>query len=177
MNYIITPVNQNLITAILKDPITGEWNIPILTFNANYDNPFYDDLNVLNNDHKYRQKIIDYFYTCLTEKWLYKDPVFEQLLPYFKISKTKFEGKVCLITNNKKPDMDSNIIYKKFIFKYIETFFVTRIFVEKILKSYVKHTNTKWYDLLNNKTILKGLFAYKIKKIIIGIIENIRNKK
>ena len=168
----------DIIESILRDPINGYWTIPVLTFNTNYGNPFYDDLTILNSDRKYKSKIIDYIYTCLTERWLYKDPVFEQLLAFFKVKKSGLEGKVCLITNpEKKPDLEKNLAYKKFIYKYIETFFVTKLFVEKTLKSYVKNSDIKWYDLLDNKKILKGLFAYKIKNLIKDLITQIQKKR
>ncbi len=85
--------------------------------------------------------MIDHFYIRLKEKWLYHNPLFKSLLKYFKIEKKDNEGKVSLITRiDEKPDDKLNDEYQKYIFKYIEKFFITRRFVEKALKQYVNTT-------------------------------------
>ncbi|HLX52338.1 MAG TPA: hypothetical protein VKR58_00255, partial [Aquella sp.] len=109
----------------------------------------------------------DYFYTKLTERWLYKDPLFKSLLRYFKINKSKDKGEVTLISDPEKT-AESNVKEddKKHVFKYIEKYFINRRFVEKVLREYVAVTHIKWYDLYNNTDNLKDLFNHKLKKLI-----------
>lgn len=170
-DFIMTPTNIDYLESIFRDPITGKWSIPILTFNLLHRNPFYYDVDPLNNDPKYRKSVVNHLYTRLTEKWLYKEPVFKKLLKYFKIDKTGETGKVSLIEDPDKPvDIKINEEYKNFIFKYIEKVFITKHFINKILKEYVKTTRIKWYDLYNNTSTLKDLFAHKLKKLIVSTI-------
>ncbi|QGR53994.1 hypothetical protein [Moumouvirus maliensis] len=172
--FILTPTNSKYLDFMLKDPITGNLIAPIMNFNLDNLNPFQTDLYFLNSDYKYQEKITNYIYTSLTEKWLYKEKVFSDLLKYFKVTKHKTYGTVCLI--NKFPDeINTNINnkYKNFIFKYIEKFFITPNFVQKVLQKYVENSGIKWYDICSNKNIIKALFAHKLKKIFINII----NKK
>ncbi len=170
-DFIITPTNIDYLESIFRDPITGKWTIPALTFNLLHTSPFYYDIDPLNEDPKYRRSVIDHFYIRLTEKWLYKEPVYKKLLKYFKVDKTGETGKVSLISDPDKPtDIKTNEEYKKFIFKYIEKVFITRHLVSKILKEYVKTTRIKWYDLFHNTATLKDLFAHKLKKLIVSTI-------
>lgn len=172
-DFTLTPTDMKYLNSILKDPITGAWIAPRMNFNLDIINP-YQEIYEIDNDNQYRERIINYIYICLTEKWLYKEKVFESLLKFFNVKKTKSQGIICLINNlNDKIDLESNHKYKKYIFMYIEKFFITHNFVTTVLKNYVKNSNIKWYDICHNKNNLKGLFAYKLKKVI----ESMINKK
>lgn len=175
--FIITPTNVDYLESIFRNPISGNWTIPILTFNTNYMNPYYDN-NPLNSDPKYQKRVIDNFYMRLTEKWLYKNPIFSSLLKYFKIEKSGDEGRVSLISNIKEA---SNENYdkgdRKHIFKYIEKVFISKKFVEKVIRQYVKRTNIKWYDLFYNTDVIKDLLKHKLKKLIVSTIYELDNMK
>jgi hypothetical protein len=176
--FIITPTNVDFLESIFRNPLTGRWTIPILTFNTGLINPYYGDIDPLNDDPKYQKNVIDHFYIRLTEKWLYKDPIFKSLLKYFKIEKNGDEVRVSLV-----PNMDSvsrsNVDekYKKYVYRYIEKVFITKKFVDKVLRQYVKVTHIKWYDLFYNTDTLKDLFAHKLKKLIISTIYELEDRK
>ncbi|XWV26171.1 hypothetical protein QJ857_gp0907 [Tupanvirus soda lake] len=175
--FVITPTNVDFLESIFRNPITGRWTIPILTFNTAYINPFYGEVDPLNNDPKYQKRVIDHFYLRLTEKWLYKDPTFRKLLKYFRIERSADEAKVSLVSNI--DDVSSaNVDDKdrKYVYRYIEKVFITKRFVEKVLKQYVKTTRIKWYDLFHNTDILKELFAHKLKKLIVTTIYELQDK-
>ena len=175
-DFIVTPTNIDFLESIFRNPLTGRWTIPILTFNTAFMNPYYGEVDPLNEDPRYQKSVIDHIYMRLKEKWLYKSYVFEKLLKYFKIEQNGEEGKVQLVLNPKGVDTSLNEKYKKHIFKYIEQYFITKHFVSKVIKQYVRTTHIKWYDLLNNTDTLKDLFAHKLKKLIKSVIYELRSQ-
>ena len=176
--FIITPTNVDFLESIFRNPITGRWTIPILTFNTKYINPYYGEIDPLNEDPKYQKRVVEHFYMRLTEKWLYKNPIFKSLLKYFRIEKNGEEGKVSLV-----PNMDSvsrsNVDEKdrKYVYRYIEKIFITKKFVDRVLRQYVKTTHIKWYDLFHNTDTIKDLFAHKLKKLIVSTIYELEDNK
>ena len=72
------------------------------------------------------------------------------------------------------PKSDNKEEDAKFIFKYIEKYFITRRFVEKVLREYVSTTHIKWYDLFNNSDTLIELFVHKLKKLIVSTIYELK---
>lgn len=176
--FYLTPTNIDDLYFTLRDPITGRWTIPVLTFNPILKSPYYGEIDVLNTDPQYQNKVIDYFCTKLTEKWLFKDPIYKSLLKYFKISKSKEAGEVTLISDPDKIS-ESNISHEddnKYVFKYIEKYFITRRFCEKVLREYVATTRIKWYDLFHNSDTIKDLFRHKLKKLIVKTIYQLSKK-
>lgn len=174
--FLITPTNIDDYDWIFKNPVTGQWTIPVMDFNPLVLNPFYYEIDPLNSDLQYQNRTIDYFYTKLTEKWLYKDSLFRSLLKYFHVSKKNDKGTITLISDPDKIS-ESNILEDdyKHVLKYIEKFFITRRFVEKVLREYISVTHIKWYDLYNNGDTLKDLFRHKLKKIIIRTIYAVKD--
>lgn len=177
-SFIVTPTNIDFLESVFRNPITNQWTMPIMYFNPNYLSPFYTTLNPLNDDPTYQKRVVEYFYMKLTEKWLYTEPIFRKLLKYFKIEEKNNKGSVILITN-----LDDVVVhnpenkkYKKYIFKYIEKYFINKHFISKILKQYIALSHVKWYDLFNNTDVLKNLFAHKIKKLIISTIYTLQDK-
>lgn len=177
-DFPITPTDYNFLENLFRNPVTNKWTIPILTFNTKFINPFYGEVDPLNEDPRYQQRVVDHIYMRLTEKWLYKDPAFRKLLKYFNVEKNGDEGKVTLIKNideTARTDVDEQ--YRKHIFKYIEKVFITKHFVDKVLRHYVRRTRVKWYDLFNNTDVLKDLFAHKLKRLIKTTIYHLQDKK
>ena len=169
--FLVTPTNVDLIESIFRNPITGRWTIPVLTFNTKYLNPYFGEIDPLNDDPSYQKSLIDHFYLRLTEKWLYKEPIYLGLLKYFDVNINGNEGTVSLISDPDRPiDLAVNEKYSRHILKYIEKHFITRRFIEKVLIQYIKNTRIKWYDLFHNIDTLKNLFAHKLKKLIISTI-------
>lgn len=168
--FIYTPTNVDDYDWLFRNPANGKWTIPKLVFNPLVVNPYYQ-VDPLNEDVGYQNKVIDHFYTRLTEKWLYSDPTFKGLLKYFKVKKNGEKGSVMLIS---KPSdaSESNVSEddKKHVFRYIEKYFITERFVSKIIREYVSTTRIKWYDLYNNSRTVKDLLRHKLKKQIISTI-------
>lgn len=178
VDFLVTPTNFEFLPALIKNPYSGRWTIPVLTFNTNYLNPYYSESDPLNKDPNYQKSLVDHFYVRLTEKWLYKDVVFRKLLKYFKVEKDGTKGTITLIDNPNKPsDSPLNEEYRKHIFKYIEKHFINKHFVDHVLRKYIKSTGMKWYDLFNNTSVLKELFAHKLKKLIVSTIYDAYDKK
>lgn len=175
--FVITPTNLDDYDWVFRNPVTKKWTIPIMTFDPSIFNPYLNDLDPLNDDISYQNRTIDYFYTKLTEKWLYKKSFYKPLLKYFTVKKSGTEGTVTLISDPEKipEDTKSGDDYK-YILKYIEKFFLKRRFVEKTLRSYVKVSHIKWYDLYSNTDVLQDLFRHKLKKLIIKTIYNLDNE-
>lgn len=174
--FTITPTYIDFLNPIYRNPLTGKWTMPILKFNTSYINPIYGEIDPLNEDVNYHKKVIQQFYMRLKEKWLYKEPVFEKLLKYLKVDKKGDEVKVSLISDiNKASEQKWDKNMRKYMFRYIEKIFVTKKFVKKVLKEYVKRTNIKWYDLFYNTDTLKDLFAHKLKKNIVRTIYDLEN--
>jgi hypothetical protein len=171
---LITPTNIDDYDWIFKNPVSGKWTIPVLEFNPLIFNPFYLEIDPLNVDPRYQNRTIDYFHTKLTEKWLYRDPMFRSLLKYFHVTKKGDKGTVTLISDPEKVSKEKlTEDEEKYIFKYIEKFFITKRFVEKVLREYVAVAHVKWYDLYSNSDTLKDLFRHKLKKIIVKTIYSI----
>lgn len=173
--FIMTPTNIDYLDSIFRNPLTGRWSIPVLTFNTN---PLYNMTDPLNDDPKYQKRVIKHFYERLTEKWLYKYPIFKKLLKYFKVDKNgEDEVRVTLV-----PDMASVGKYpidkadRKHVFRYIEKIFIKKKFIAKILKRYVNTTHIKWYDLFHNTDTIKDLFVHKLKKLIVKTIYDLEDR-
>lgn len=176
--FIITPTNVDFLESIFRNPITGRWTIPILTFNTKYVNPYFGEIDPLNDDPRYQKQVIDNFYTRLTEKWLYKEPIFRSLMKYFNVEKNGEEGQISLISDpDKISEIKTDEKYRNYVFQYIEKYFITKRFIDRILRQYVNTTHIKWYDLFHNTDTLKDLFAHKLKKLIISTIYELQDLK
>jgi hypothetical protein len=175
--FLSTPTYVDNLKFIVRNPLTNRWELPVLVFNPRV-NPYYGEIDSINEDRNYQRKVIRHFYNVLKEKWLFKKPLFRSLLKYFVIEKKNNEGKVSLINNmseikkNNVSDEDT-----KYIFKYIEKYILKKRFIKKILREYVATTHIKWYDLYTNSDTLQELFCHKLKKLIKSIIYDVSKKK
>jgi hypothetical protein len=165
-SFIMTPTNIDFLDSVFRDPKTGKWVIPYLTFNTVYQTPYYQ-IDPLNDDPIYQGRVIDNIYNRLTEKWLYKDPLFRDLLKYFNVQKSGNNVTVSLIDNIQgQNDKVLDETMRNFVYRYIEKYFITRSFVAKVLREYVNTTHIKWYDIYNNIDTVKELMRHKLKKLI-----------
>lgn len=175
----MTPTYLSDVENILKDPVTGRWVIPQITFNTGiypYGRTQFD-IDPLNDDVSYHHKVADYFHTKLTEKWLYSAPAYRSLLKYFKVTKSGDKVTVELIADKDQAGKHKvEQSEEKFVFKFIEKYFATDKFVYKILKEYVKVTHIKWYDLYYNSSTLKDLMRHKLKRVIISTMYELNEK-
>lgn len=168
--FILTPNDLAYFNSMFRNPVTGRWTIPTMMFNTQYASPYFNHSDPLNNDPAYQKTVIDNIYVRLTEKWLYKDPVFLSLLKYFDVTIDGNQGSIRLIDDPDNITSKSNMKYSRHILKYINEYFVTKHFVSKILKQFVKLNDVKWYDLFEYSDILKSLFAKQLKKTIVSTI-------
>lgn len=160
---------------IIRDPISNQITTPVLLFNPTFKNPFHHEIDILNDDRMYQARVIDHFNLLLSEKWLYKKPIFKRLLKYFQVSKKGDSGKVQFITDpDNIPKTQHSPEDEKYIFRFIEKYIITRNFVDKVLREYVAITRIKWYDLFRNTDTLVDLFAHKLKKTIVSLIYEIQ---
>lgn len=167
---MITPLNNEYINSSFYDAISGRWSIPVMRFNLGY-SPWYKESDPLNDDKKYQRSVSDSFYLRLVEKWLYEKSSFNKLLKYFVITADGNDGKVSLISdpdNINKSELNKK--YKKYIFRYIEKYFISKKFIYKILKQFVNKYNLKWYDLFQNKEDVRDFIIKKLEKFIVSNI-------
>lgn len=177
--FNLTPSNLDDYDWVFRDPINGLWTVPIMEFNPQIMNPFYYEIDPLNYDKQYQDRMVNVFYTKLTEKWLYHGSKYKDLFKYFLIKKKDDKGTVTLVSDLDKLSNPSEMSESdgKYILKYIEKWFITKRFVEKTLREYVNTNRIKWYDLYANSSILKDLFRHKLKKIIIKTIHQLNKDK
>lgn len=152
---------------------------PILTFNSLV-NPYYDEIDLLNEDRAYQRRVTDYFYTQLTEKWLFSSERYNELLKYFKVTVEKDKETVHVEMVSKLSDIsDSNIRleFRKHVLKYIEKYIVTEKFVKHHINRYVMNKGIKWYKLFKKKDELKKYFCKKIHEKIYRYISDIESKR
>lgn len=170
VEFILTPTNIDFIAEIQRDPFTNRWVLPVLTFPV-VPSPYYSYEDPLNHDRQYQNHVVNHIYTRLSEKWLFKYPMYKSLIKYFVVEKHKDEVNVRPIDNVDNASSD-NVKKEdhKYVLKYIDKVFVTKRFVRKVLKEYVGTTRVKWYDLYQNTSTLKDLFAHKLKKLIVSTI-------
>jgi len=177
--FIVTPTNVDYIQSLFRDPHTGKWTIPILTYNLDYVNPYYKESDPLNDDPSYRNRVVDNIYMRLTEKWLYKDPLFRELGKYFIVNVENGKGNITLINSLDKKTDTSKLTNQDmlYIFKYINKYFISKKFVKKTLKDYINLTHMKWYDIFNNIDNVKSDLRKKLKKLIVSTIYELQSVK
>lgn len=164
--FVVTPTYADNIQNIVKDPVTGKWYIPKLVIH--YDMP-NNVLNSINEDPSYRHKVIEYFYTKLTEKWLFGNPSYQSLIKYFRAKKMGDRVEVEIIpygtvlTETEKNDQKE---LKHFIFKFIEKHFATKSFVRDSLEKLVRQHNVRWFDMYQRNSEIKDFLRRQLKKTI-----------
>lgn len=167
MSFFATPENVHLVNFLHHDPITNLLVLPSWSYDLNTDQDY------VNDDPKYQAKVIKHVRTRLKEKWLYSDASFRKLLRYFDAKK---EGDKCTVKMITNPDkLNTSVLDKdlrRCIFRYIEKLFLSKKFVSKTLRRYVKTRRIKWYDLFSNSDALKHLFAKKLEKQILTCMYN-----
>jgi hypothetical protein len=176
---MFTPVDKKLVRNILKT-VDGVLRAPTYFVRSNElvlpNNYFYD----MSNDPEARKRITKYFHTKTVDKWLYNYTEFEDLLKYFKVEKSKDGFKVDLVRNlddAKYRSLDDE--QKKAVFRYIEKYFVTKIFIYKTLKHYVEKSKgaVKWYDLVNNSSSVRSMIRHRLRRLIKNTVHETMDKK
>jgi hypothetical protein len=173
MEFSLTPTYIDMLGPIYRNPKTGYWMVPVLTFEEGFI-PFYIERDVLNEDPNYHKNVVRYFYLQLTEKWLYHDPIFFELTKYFRLDKEDGKIRVSLVTDPNRLSPQASQTERNYVLKYIEKFFVTKKLVEHVLRKYVARHHVKWYDLFYNKDRIKREIAHKLQKIIVQTIQDLQ---
>jgi len=178
---ISDPLNRRLLqllNSVYVDTLTAKKYLPILAYNNEYLAPYHYESDPLQNDKKYQKRVINNIYDRLIEKWLYHDPIFLNLIKYFKIEKKGDTNYVSIIDNiNQKSEKNFNKSERLYILKYIEKYFINKKIIKKIIKNYVKSSRSKWYDLFNKTDILKETIDKKLKTLIISTIYELGDNK
>lgn len=176
-SFVLTP-EINYLNMLYRNNLTQRWTIPIFQFDIGrplFVRDAYGN-DPLNHDPKYIKRVIDYFYFKVTEKWLYKASSYQTLLKYFRVDKNGDNARVQIITNI--DDASSTNVDKadrKMVYRYIEKVFIKKKYIGKILKSFVKSNNTKWYYLVDNAATIKDLIAHMLKKLIVKTIQKMQD--
>ena len=156
------------------DQETGKLKLPRLIVSLLETPMYYQDLN---KSADVQRRITKYFHTKAQDKWLYNDASYESLLKYFVVTKSNKEITVDLIKSMKdateKKWTDDE---RKYIFQFIEKYFLTKKFVYKVLRDYVKATNVNWYDLYTNSHVIKSHIRHKLKSKIEKVIYELQRR-
>ncbi len=129
---------------------------------------YYSSSDQLNNDRDIQRKLIDYFHSKATDKWLYND--FDSLLDYFEITNNKIK----LISSVHKKNKNNSRKNSKLIFQFIEISLLTKKLIKKILMEYVFSMNVNWYDLYYHSKANKDLLLHRLKKKLRKLIRKIK---
>jgi len=118
-----------------------------------------------------KKKIIRVFYDLLIDDWLYNDPMYNGLLPYFNISTKNDEIKISVVPSlDKLHDKPRTEEEKRLIMWYIEKHYVHPYYVKQILREFVKTHHLNWSDLYTNKRRIREYLYYAIKQLIVTTI-------
>lgn len=151
---------------LFKTDKNVHWQVPHLVFNTQYAPILAQDNN---QSRVFRKDVIRNIYTRLKEKWLYKDPIFRNLLKYFKVTvNDQNRGRVSFIKDPAQPTpVGTNDPYDKQIFRFIEKYLVTRHFISDVIKRYMKKAHIQWTDLLYHTQDLKRIIAEELEYLIV----------
>lgn len=135
---------------------------PLTPIGPMYNSVHYDSVD---NDVKFRSKVTKKFYERLFNSYLYDK---EDLLKYFKV----VNGNVKLVKSEKEYD-NNKLDYndKSEIIEFIVNNVYDKYDLKTTLKKFLRRTNTKWVDLIDNKDDVKILIFSHIKKKIRDIMK------
>lgn len=171
MSILYSPINLSPVfsdieifsTPVGLTPILP--NIPLVSkVTVNYSKPTYTYYEDINYDPKVQRQLTSHYYYKTLDKWLYDDLL--DVLNYFVYS----NGQISLIKNLSEYDpkrihKESNEIVDKKV-EYIEKNLLDKNYMHKILKKYVKETNTEWVYLPKNEFFLKQAIEKELIKRI-----------
>jgi hypothetical protein len=142
------------------------WSDPIspITINFDYSRPLISTYESIDKLPEVKEKMVDYFFDLLRDKWLLDD--INDILNYFKYK----DGVVTMISdlseysktniskdNNKSAALKSDFITERVFGKHE---------LKKALKYFIEETKSKWVDLVKNKHFLKKFLREYIEKMI-----------
>jgi len=160
----------------IYDAITNTYRFPQTSYTVS--SIIKNDLG--ETDYRMQDRMINFYYAKLIDKWLYNSSNFSKLAKYFNVSRSGDAINVELINNREAVNKTYRSLKRdefKRIFNYIEKFIASRDFVTKVLKKYVTHANVSWYNLPYNSDNIKNLILHALKKKIIKLVRKIEKKR
>lgn len=178
----ITPLPTTVEIELLTPPFynaRGFYEFPIRNYLLSpiLYNPYYGEVDIMNEDREYQHRVISYFYSSLVERWLHKKDVFKRLLKYFRVSKADKEATISLVSDpEKNVDQKLSDADIKQIFHFIDKKFITKDAVEDALREYVDKHRFKWYNFYTNKELVQRLLYKELKHRIEDSLASLRHK-
>jgi hypothetical protein len=167
MNYLYTsPILSTESILVSSDVIFQNPFFPPkqATINFDFSHPLIGTYESIDNDPNLRNKMVDYFYDLVRDKWLLDE--LNDILNYFKYT----NGEVKMITNmseysSKNITKDTDDIAEKKV-KFITKNLFDKYSMTDVLTKFTKGTNTKWVELPKNEYfIMKFVKEYLLKKL------------
>jgi len=139
--------------------LLSQTNSP-LTLSFEFSKPIIGIYDTIDNNPKVRQKMIDYYFDLIRDKWLLDE--LNDILNYFIYN----NGEISLTDYNKNNIYnDTDQIAEKKV-EYIEKHIFSIANLTKLLKKFIKETNTKWVMLPKHESLLR----YVVKKYLVKLI-------
>lgn len=151
--------------------------LPLVNTSMGTNNVFIDDMNLMprtiirtnpsyqtvNNDPELRKKVVKYFFTRLSEDWLFG--AFNDVNKYLTVK----DGKVDIVKSLKDVGKSGDMTDLKVEFVLEEVF--TKHDLLEVIDKYVRHRNVNWYDLKtehkgNLKDYIHGKLKSHMRKLI-----------
>jgi len=136
-----------------------------VVWNFDYSHPLVSAYETIDNNPEMRQRMINYFYDLIKDKWLLDE--INDVLNYY----TYKNGEVKMISSlddysKKNIANDTDEIAEKKV-KYITKTILDKYAVEDALRTFTKKTNTKFVNLPKNEYyLMKFVKEYIVKKIM-----------
>lgn len=166
-NILITPINYDLYQGIYRQP-TGAWVIPALVVKES--DPV-SNYQALNEDLKYRARLLDYLLFDLKEHWLYQKADYIRLTQYLERRESKGGYEIVIRKNKKGPVASGREAVQ--LLQFIEDHVISIDLIEKVAKDMIALTGLNWYDLSENKEYLIEKVAREIKKSLEDVMYKI----
>ena len=167
MNDFLTPTFTTCVDSFtplmpsILQPIGATLIIPspgsLYPLPSNYD---------LNRDERVHKQVVKYFRYKILDKWLYDE--MKELLNFLVVDNTGVHLIKDMSEYKVREDSEENIERK---IEYIEKYFLTKDTVNRLLRKFVKGTNTNWYDLHKNQKFVMEDLKNQLKRILRQTVE------
>ena len=163
---------RSLGTAALDStPVSISYNSPInsvLSDNIHFSYPLTpigpmidSNYDTVDDDIELRSKMTKYFYERFFNRWILDE--YSKLLKFYKVK----QNKITKITSKK--DYENNILnneQKRVIVNYIINNVYDKYDLKSSIKTFIRKSRTKWFELKDNKDDVKHMIYRDLKKKI-----------
>ena len=119
------------------------------------------------DEDRVKKRVADFYYIRVVDSWLYHDYRYKELTKYFNI---KYDGKKISVSLERSLQSVGEKNYSssetKNVLFFIETFFVSKKFIRKVVNEYARRTSAKWYELYSYEYNIKEFIRHQLKKKI-----------